>query len=392
MRMMRFAAALLALAGAIFPVCETHADDEFTLKFGFSPNEMYPLATPLNVAGAHDMLSIGIDHVFGHSALARGTAMAFDEFVGFHLSIIGHEYGGHAEAFFQMTGHGASVTIGLFNQSHANVSVNSLDPETRRKFNNEGGGTILDAAGLNYQANLGEMLTKRTLGRVMRAREHLMRLTNDISLLAYVVPTHRPNIHRLMVANDLTSYMTDVTGSRLYRADRLYNQLLAGGVWQALGSWIDIYGAGTYLLYGEELTLPRTWVRPETTLTPYGVEYGLLVSTLDIPGLGSAAAHFYAGGGESLSALSKNMLRAKVEVENFAFPYLGTKVSLGVEYYRNSAEGLTFHAEAIQPLTKHVGLGVEARVKPFRGFSPDFYSLPNNPWSARYTALITVTP
>ncbi len=389
MRLVNLKVAAVALACTAL---SARADEGMTFKFGYSPNEKYSWASPRSAVGAYDVLATSIDRYFGHSPLARGTTMVLDEFVGFHLSQFGHEYGGHAEAFYETTGRTASVTLGLFNQSHTDAWIDGNDREALRKFCNEGGRVILTVAGLNYQMHVGELLSRRMLGKEVYAREHLMRLTNDLALLAYMIPTARPHGSTAAAKGDLTDFMGSVTGPQLHRVNRLYNQLYAGAAWQALGSWVDFYGAGIYLLYGDRLVMPRNWVRPETILTPYGVEYGLMASFLDIPGLGESAMHFFVGGGESLSADSKNMLRMKTELDGFVLPNIGTKVSLGVEYYRNSAEGFAFRAEAIQPLTKRVGLGFEARVKPFRGFSADFVTLPNQAWSARYTVLLAVTP
>jgi hypothetical protein len=369
---------VIALISAIFAFAVRQS---FAYDFRLT-NDNVIWANQQNILSAYELLQIPVQKI--NNKLAR---VSLDLALAIPLSVVGHEFGGHANACPVPATVGFSFlsaeTYCDFNPVSATYNsdgtTNIIYPNTKvEKWYREGNSpTLVYEAGLNFQTGLAELATQESLkSDKLPIDISILRIVNGFELLRYTIISASPQTNSFSEkANqgyDPADYVLSITQDP-DKESSLYANMMAAGLWQAAGLIPDVVNLVSYLS-AEEIKTPSYWLEPLGLLTPYGVEYQLAFFAKN-PNL-----EIKTGIGKGFNGVS-NLVRLSARVNGIRITER-IKVSPYVEAYKNLTYGFVGGLETSFKLFRNVGIGIGTEIKPTKGFSPEFQFV--NPGSRSY--------
>ncbi len=425
--------ALMALIALIaqpkLSFAEGKKSEPQSFELDYTVNHPYWWASPTNMISTYELpsrgLRLGLEKIGFSNAYGRTTETLLDTAFAIMASTYSHEYWGHAETYYEMSGQMTWVVPWFFSGSWPPSSnwgpqgnENQLPIGVYANLINYGD-AVNSIAGLNTQFEISRLTILKDAGSKLYFNDSILRIVNNVSLAVYMIGVSNPLNDQngfqqeVDAGYDPNCQITDSIGpfysvdysvfmgaigndnyqKVLRKENQFWQALWIGGIWQALGSALDFYNVGRFIATGKEINLPKWLVLPETALTPVGVEYGLRAFSPNYEFLASAGPDFqskkvnfegldssgeiHQQNGPSLpDGFQNNKVSYRFEVlaRDISLPR-GFKIGGGVEYYQNIASGWVFKALAEKTIFDKLSLGVKADWRPTYGFSPEFRTL-----------------
>ncbi len=311
-------------------------------------------ATEENIFSAYELLQIPVNKI--GNKLAR---IGLDLALAVPISIVGHEFGGHANAC------PVPATVG-FNFLSGETNCD-FDPVVEKWYREGNSPTLVYEAGINFQTGLAELATRESLkSGKLPIDISVLRMVNAFELFKYSFTTGSPETNgfsdKANQGYDPADYVLSITQNP-EQENSLYANMMAAGLWQAAGLIPDVANIVSYLS-GEEMKTPDYWLEPLGLLTPYGVEYQLAFFAKN------PALELKAGIGKGFNGIS-NLARLSVKISGIRLTKR-IKLSPYVEAYKNLGYGFVGGLETSFSLSRNIGIGIGTEVKPTKGFSPEF--------------------
>jgi hypothetical protein len=418
--------ALIAFLAQLKPgIAADKKTESRPFELDYTVNYPYWWASPTNVIFAYELpsrgLRLGLEKIGLNNAYGRTVETLLDSAFAIVASTYSHEYWGHAETYYEMSGQMTWVVPWFFNGSWPPLSnwgaPTDLSLSAYANFVNYGDAENA-IVGINTQFEIARLTILRDAGAKLSFNDSVLRIVNNLSLAVYMIGVsnplsdqngfegevnarYDPNCQIVdsigpMFSADYPTFLTTISKSDyrkvLIKENQFWQALWVGGIWQVLGSALDFYNVGRFIATGKEIDLPKWLVLPETTLTPVGVEYGLRAFSPNYEFLASAGPNFqskkvnfeYPEGGwiyqnpqTSLpDGFEKNKVSYRFEAvaRDISLPR-GFKIGGGVEYYQNIASGWVFKGSVQKTIFDNFALGVKADWRPTYGFSPEFNTI-----------------
>ncbi len=342
-------------------------------------------ATEENIFSAYELLQIPVKKIDNKLAI-----IGLDLALAVPISVVGHEFGGHANACPVAAAVSFNFSSGQtycdFDPTsvtyNSDGTTNVVYPNGAVKKWYEGGNspTLVYEAGLNFQTGLAELATRESLkSEKLPIDISILRMVNAFELFRYVFITGSPETNSFRKKADQgydpADYVLSITQDP-EQENSLYANIMGAGLWQAAGLIPDIANLVSYLS-GEEMKTPNYWLEPLGLMTPYGVEYQLAFFAK------KPALELKAGIGKGFGGVS-NLARLSVKISGVRLTKR-IKLSPYAEIYKNLGYGFVGGLETSFNLSENVSIGIGTEIKPTKGFSPEFQFV--NPGSRSYADL-----